>query len=154
MEGIHDEDLICARAGAIYSSRLDQIRGVSHEVEMNAAAHRITAGAAIFLVMAHQEEVVGENTAWPLAGGVAASVLTCLPDRIEPAINPNHRQFFHSLMFAVGLGYCFLKIRQLEPESKEGAIIRKIALVGIAAYLVHLALDATTAKSLPLVGRI
>ena len=121
---------------------------------MNAAAHRMTAGAGIFLVMANQEEVAGEKTAWPLVGGVAGSVLTCLPDRIEPAIHPNHRQFFHSLIFAAGLGYCFLKVKQWEPEGEEGAIVRKIALIGIAAYLVHLALDATTAKSLPMVGRL
>lgn len=121
---------------------------------MNAVAHRITAGTGIFLVMAHQEDVASEKTAWPLAGGVAGSVLTCLPDRIEPAIHPNHRQFFHSLMFAAGLGYCFLKVKQWEPESKEGAIVRKLALIGIAAYLAHLALDATTARSLPMVGKI
>jgi inner membrane protein len=121
---------------------------------MNAAAHRITAGAGIFLVMAHQEEMAGEKTAWPLAGGVAGSILTCLPDRIEPAIHPNHRQFFHSLVLAVGLGYCFLRIKDWEPQSREGTIVRKVALIGIAAYLVHLALDATTAKSLPVIGRI
>jgi inner membrane protein len=121
---------------------------------MNAAAHQMAAGAGIFLVMAHQEDVTGEKTAWPLVGGVAGSLLACVPDRIEPAIHPNHRQFFHSLVFAAGLGYCFLKVKQWEPESTEGALVRKLALIGIGAYLVHLALDATTAKSLPLVGRI
>ena len=27
-----------------------------------------------------------------------------LPDLLEPALHPNHRKFFHSLLFAAGVG--------------------------------------------------
>jgi inner membrane protein len=121
---------------------------------VNATAHRLVAGAGIGLILMAQESEQGRSTAMPLAGGMAASVLTCLPDCLEPAIHPNHRQFFHSLAFAGALIAWFVKLRDWKPETPEGIIWRALGMIAIPAYLTHLLLDATTARSLPLLGRL
>lgn len=121
---------------------------------MNAAAHQWTAGAAIGLFMANREKQEGEATLAPAAGAVLGAVLTKLPDLLEPATSPQHRQFFHSLAFAAALGYGLCKLHDWEPEDELGKLARWVGLVGGSAYLVHLALDFTTAKSLPLVGKL
>jgi inner membrane protein len=121
---------------------------------MNAAAHRWTAAGATWLVLADQEAKSGHQSGWPITGGLAASCFTCLPDCIEPAIHPNHRQFFHSIAFAVALGAGLVKLHGWKPETSQGELLRKLGMVAIGGYLIHLALDATTAKSLPLVGRL
>lgn len=121
---------------------------------MNAVAHRWAAGSAIFLVMADQENREQQNTGWPVAGGVMGAFLTGLPDKLEPALHPNHRQFFHSIVFAAALGMCWIKLREWQPETEFDGLLRKVGMIGIGAYLVHLAVDATTAKSLPLIGKL
>lgn len=40
-----------------------------------------------------------------LAMGAAAACFPSLPDVLEPAVHPNHRKFFHSVTFAVALGF-------------------------------------------------
>ena len=44
------------------------------------------------------------------------------------------------------------KLHAWEPETEAEKLMRKIALVAGGAYLIHLALDFTTRKSLPLIG--
>lgn len=70
-----------------------------------------------------------------------------LPDWIEPATNPNHRKFFHSLTAAglVGYGMFGKHTRNVEVKLKDS--VRSIGL----SYLCHLAADATTPKSIPLI---
>jgi len=121
---------------------------------MNGAAHRVVAGGAIGLFLANQESRSGQTTVWPLAGGLAGSVLTCLPDWLEPAVHPHHRQFFHSVVIAGLLGAGFVKLRDWQPETSDGVLWRRLGLLAIAGYLIHLVLDATTAKSLPLLGKL
>ncbi len=43
---------------------------------------------------------------------------------------------------------------QWEPESEGGELVRAVVLIGGSACLVHLAMDAFTRKSLPLVGKL
>jgi inner membrane protein len=121
---------------------------------MNGRAPRVVAGGAIGLFLADRESRSGQATAWPLVGGLAGSVLTCLPDCLEPALHPNHRQFFHSLIFAGLLMAAFVKLRDWQPEKPESTLWRNVGMLAIGGYLTHLALDATTAKSLPLLGRL
>ena len=74
-------------------------------------------------------------------------LLGSLPDWIEPAANPNHRKFFHSLTAAAGVGYgAFGKHTETWPDE-----VKKPVQATAVAYLSHLAADSTTAKSLPLV---
>lgn len=88
-----------------------------------------------------------------MAAGLAASVLTKLPDLLEPATSPNHRQFFHSLVFASLLGVGLYKLHQWEPDAVADKFWKALGMLAISGYLIHLALDATTAKSLPLIGK-
>lgn len=122
---------------------------------MNGPAHRTFTGLSIAAFLAMQERREGKPaTALPLAGGAAGALLACLPDLLEPAIHPNHRQFFHSVAFAGLLLAGFIKLKAFEPKTPEGELLRLLGLVAIPAYLIHLAMDATTVKSLPLLGKM
>lgn len=86
-----------------------------------------------------------------LAMGAAAAMLPSLPDVLEPAIHPNHRRFFHSVTFAIAVGYGLHRAYKWEAQESWEQLARMAALVAGAAYLAHLARDAFTARSLPLV---
>lgn len=78
-----------------------------------------------------------------LAGGLLA-------DLLEPASNPNHRQFAHSILVAVGL---VVLIAMLWHSFESMTEQRRLALSSMAvAYLSHLMLDCTTPKGIPLIG--
>ena len=87
----------------------------------------------------------------PLAAGALGAGCTNLPDILEPATSPNHRKVFHSVACAVVLIAGFKKAWDWEPDDSAGRVLRFVALAGIAGYLTHLALDATTKRSLPLI---
>ena len=74
-----------------------------------------------------------------------------LPDLFEPAVNPNHRQLFHSVAMFGAIGYGMWKLNHWKPEDDWQRLLRVLGLVGGAAYLSHLARDAFTAKSLPMI---
>lgn len=121
---------------------------------MNAAAHQLTAGLAVGLYLADGEQKGETATVQPLVGGIAAAMLTKLPDLLEPATTPNHRQFFHSVAFASLLGVGLYKLHQWQPEEAADKFWKALGLLSISSYLIHLALDATTARSLPLLGKL
>lgn len=120
---------------------------------MNAAAHQLTAGALVGLFLADKEQKSGQATAEPLISGAAAAVLTKLPDLLEPATSPNHRQFFHSIAFASLLGLGVYKLHKWEPQESGDRLWKKVGMLALSCYLIHLALDATTPRSLPLIGK-
>lgn len=120
---------------------------------MNGPTHRLVAGFAVGLYVAEKERKVGQPTAMPLVSGFAASLLTNLPDILEPATAPNHRAFFHSIVFAALVGGGIHKVYQWQPESELERFLKGLALLTGSAYLIHLALDLTTKKGLPLLGR-
>jgi inner membrane protein len=121
---------------------------------MNGTAHRL--GATIALAAAGVATAETPDAKLPRAAiaGIGGYCCGTLPDLLEPATNPHHRQFFHSLAFAVLLGYGTYKLYQWQPESSAGELVRVLGLLAGGAYLTHLALDATTKRSLPLVGRL
>ena len=121
----------------------------------NAPAH--AACAAIVLGCAHaRHEYVKQQPAsfYPFLTAALASHVGSLPDRLEPATNPNHRQFFHGVVFAVGLGFAVKQLYEWEPQSDLQALLRYMGLVVGGAYLAHVLLDALTPKSVPLLGRL
>ena len=120
---------------------------------MNAAAHQWTAALATGVVLHADERTRGEATALPIVGAGFAALATNLPDILEPAVNPHHRQFFHSLVFAGLLIAGGKALYDWNPETHEGRFWRKARLIGLGAYLCHLALDATTPRSLPFLGK-
>lgn len=120
---------------------------------MNAAAHQWTAALATGVVLHSCETERGEVTAWPLAGSGLAAFLTKLPDVLEPAVHPNHRQFFHSVAVAALLAAGWKALYDWQPESRDARFWRMVGMIGAGAYLCHLGLDALTPRSLPLIGR-
>lgn len=86
-----------------------------------------------------------------LTMGAAAALLPSLPDALEPALNPNHRQSFHSVAFGTAVAYSMRRAYLREARDPWGQVARAAILVGGAAYLAHLVRDAFTAKSIPLI---
>lgn len=73
-------------------------------------------------------------------------LLGSLPDWIEPATTPHHRQFFHSLTAATGVGYGAFGKHSEEWSEEDRKPIQATAL----AYLSHLAADAWTPRGIAL----
>ena len=121
---------------------------------MNAAEHRVFSALALGVIgvapCRNPDEILPRATVFSLGGYCCAT----LPDLIEPATSPNHRQFFHSLLFAAAMGYGLYRLYDYEPETTLGEALRNVGLIAGGAYLVHLALDATTKRSLPWVGHL
>lgn len=119
---------------------------------MNGPTHRLVAGLALGALAAHVEQRDGiKPTPMPVAAGALGAFCTNLPDWLEPATSPNHRKFFHSLTFAVLVGAALKKAWDWEPETDTDKLLRFAALAATGGYLIHLALDATTKRSLPLI---
>lgn len=118
----------------------------------NGAGH-IAAGALTGVAMACYGRSQGENGNPLLAIGTSA-VFSKLPDWIEPATNPHHRQFFHSVSFLILLGYGMKKTYDWKPGDKAGQLLRFLTLCAGAGYISHLVLDGLTPRSLPLVGKV
>jgi inner membrane protein len=80
-----------------------------------------------------------------LAAGVGM-IGGLLPDLLEPAIHPNHRQFFHSYAATALLAHAnhhVAKNVQLPADARAG-----IHLISLG-FFSHLAADAHTPKGLP-----
>ena len=97
----------------------------------------------------HQEGRHVDGTV--IAMGAATACLPSLPDILEPAHHPNHRRFFHSITFALVIGCGLRHVYKWETNDAWERFARGVLLVGGAAYLAHLARDAFTTKSLPLI---
>lgn len=83
-----------------------------------------------------------------LLGAIGGSIAGLLPDILEPATSPFHRQFFHSLTVAGLLTVTGGKIivsETIDPELKE------LLLTLIGTYGSHLVLDARTPMGLPFI---
>jgi len=121
----------------------------------NAATHMLRAATMVGGAhVAHDLHRHGQITAAPVLTGGLATLLASLPDWIEPATNPHHRQFFHSVTFACALGYGTYRLYQWEPETTGEGLLRWFLLVATGAYLAHLICDAGTPRSLPLLGKL
>lgn len=117
------------------------------------ATHRIINFAATAGYLASRHEDQQKGIAHPLIGGGASALLASLPDRIEPAIHPHHRQFFHSLAFAGMVGYGIHRAYQWKTETDGQEFLRMAAILVGSAYLLHLAADFFTARSIPVIGK-
>lgn len=117
----------------------------------NSTKHFIIGGIATFLVdCIVQKRNSGQiNFRRALGRGLLGGGIALLPDILEPAVNPDHRGFFHS--FAVGA--CLLAVNKKIKENPGIPDKTKNLLFALSsAYGSHLALDATTSKSLPLLS--
>jgi membrane-bound metal-dependent hydrolase YbcI (DUF457 family) len=85
----------------------------------------------------------GELAIYGCAGGVAG----VLPDILEPATDPNHRRFFHSVVF----GGVALYSTHASHSEKWDPASRTFARTLCWCYLSHLGGDSTTPRGIPLV---
>ncbi|MBE0458086.1 metal-dependent hydrolase (plasmid) [Pseudoalteromonas sp. KG3] len=76
-----------------------------------------------------------------------------LPYILEPALHPNHRQFFHRMTVLTLLYAGLLKAYRWSLEEPFEKFMRGMMLICGGAYLRHLICDASTPKALPLVGK-
>ena len=112
------------------------------------AAFNLVAVAAACATVQYREGRPVDSAS--VAMGAAAACLPSLPDVLEPALHPNHRQYFHSIAFALAVAYGIQRAYMWEAQTDWDRVVRAALLVGGAAYLSHLARDALTAKGLPL----
>lgn len=119
----------------------------------NALTHQSVAALVVGGWLAQLEVKEGKKTKAPLGGAVLAAICTNLPDMLEPAIHPHHRQFFHSLAFVGLIGFGMYKLYEWETKTDQEKLLKFCLLVAGGSYLIHLAMDACTRRSLPLLGK-
>lgn len=120
----------------------------------NGNFHRVVAALTVGGALAYDENKKDIASLKPLAGAGVAALTTNLPDILEPAIHPHHRQVFHSFLAAIAVGYTWKELYEWQPEEDAQKALRFLLMTGCAAYLIHLALDSLTHRSLPLVGKL
>lgn len=79
---------------------------------------------------------------------VAGGICALGPDLLEPAVHPNHRQFFHSLAVLGLLSYG--NYRALATPTL-GSQEKLAVLVSSVGYASHLLMDSVSPNSLPVV---
>ena len=118
---------------------------------MNAAEHKLGAALAVGAMTAAGTYSGNKTIEKTAAASILAYNLGTLPDLLEPAASPNHRQFFHSLACLSLVGTGMYKLYQWEAEDKLDKLIRFALLTAGGAYVTHLLMDSSTPKGLPIV---
>lgn len=117
---------------------------------MNSNEHFIVGGIVSFIASCviqkqiHGNINFGKSFCYSLIGGCVA----LLPDILEPATNPNHRDFCHS--GTVGVSSVIL-INRVKNNSNLPTEQKEFFISMISAYDSHLVLDSQTPKGLPLI---
>lgn len=122
---------------------------------MRAAAHAAISGASAFAVVSmlrHRHPAA--RLPDPVFAAVVAALASGLPDLLEPARNPRHRQFCHSAAFAALVASGMKRLYGSMPATPGEALLRDVLLSVGVGYLAHLGADGTTAFGLPLIGKI
>lgn len=121
---------------------------------MRAAAHAVIGGAAsAAVVLAIKAHYPHARLPHPAFAGVVGAIAACLPDFLEPATHPGHRQLCHSVAFAAFIVVTQKAVYEWRPETRTQEVLRDLILSIGLGYLSHLAADATTATGVPLLGR-
>lgn len=120
----------------------------------NAIAHRLGAAITLAIAVGHGEKSGSSDASKPIVAAGIGALCGTLPDLLEPACHPNHRQFFHGLACAGVVGTACYRLYQWEPQTSSEEIVRFLLLAVGGAFLTHLAMDALSPKGLPLIGRL
>jgi len=70
-----------------------------------------------------------------------------LPDLLEPATTPNHREFFHSVVLGIAICGSLIAVRNSPISAEDKLVLLSLGL----GYLTHLALDGGTPNGLPFI---
>ena len=120
----------------------------------NGETHILAGCAAGFVVACMDQGQKSEITHHPAVAMSVGAFFGKLPDLLEPATNPHHRQFCHSVAVFTAVGCGFKKAYDWKPKDPFGIILRGLALTAAGGYLSHLLFDAVTPRSLPLIGKV
>jgi len=140
---------------------------------------RIALFAQLAVEMLKPSRLEGNDRFWDVVGAcLGASFGGVLPDILEPALTPNHRQFAHGIVPAAAAAYfgecahtegcdALCAWAQQSPLLSAGAGVAsestprwlRFVIAGFfrgvpVGYLSHLVADFGTPRCLPLVGRI
>jgi len=129
-----------------------------HEHQRKGAITGCLAGAGCYFFFHFKEKEknpekkfnVLELLGYTTLGGITGAVAGVLPDKLEPASNPNHRKFCHSGIFCALLGWLTIKIVQKQNVS---LFVKVLAVAGLTGYGNHILLDSRTPKSVPLIPK-
>lgn len=123
---------------------------------MNGPVHTMVGTAAGSLVGLTADEVPEEEQFWVFLAAAAGGALGGkMPDILEPSNgNPNHRQFCHSVTVLAGISGLYALVNSWDAQTPNDRIIKYFLKGVLAGYGSHLGLDATTPRSLPLVGKL
>lgn len=91
-----------------------------------------------------------ELAAVSAAGYGAGSLGAQVPDLLEPAYHPGHRNFFHSVAFGTLAAVAVKKLND-NPAVPEG--IKLAANAGTIGFVSHLVMDGNTPAGIPLIFR-
>lgn len=120
----------------------------------NKIAHQMIAAVLTTVVITDKEAREGKQTLAPFGSAAWAAFCTNLPDKLEPAIHPHHRQFFHSVTCALLIAGGLYRLSHWDAQTEGDKLLKFCLIVAGAAYLTHLMVDACTKRSLPLLGKI
>lgn len=116
--------------------------------------HKLVGGAVGFGISALEDTSGRKATTDPITAAALGSLFGALPDVLEPAIHPHHRQFCHGLATLAVIGYGVRRAYLWQPNTDSERLWRGLALIAGGAYLSHLLLDCVTPRSLPLIGKL
>jgi len=139
----------CTLEEAAAGSRLN--RDFYPEFVMNDAAKHFVLGATLagiaYLLFCRLTEM---ELSWRgfLGSAFVGGMFALGPDFLEPALHPNHRQFFHSFT-VLGL-LCYGNYRALSTLTL-GSQEKLAIVISSVGYASHLLMDSVTPKSLPVV---
>jgi membrane-bound metal-dependent hydrolase YbcI (DUF457 family) len=120
----------------------------------NAKTHMVVGGIAGIAMLLADRNSSPESKQSPIAAAAVSTLFAKLPDILEPATSPHHRQFFHSIGVLGAVGYGMKKAYDWEPADDLESMLRFLALSACAGYVSHLLLDGTTPRSLPMLGKL
>ncbi|MBN26829.1 MAG: metal-dependent hydrolase [Alteromonadaceae bacterium] len=119
----------------------------------NAKTHMLV-GAGVGLTAALRDKKKHPASHNVVVAPAIGAFMGRLPDILEPALHPNHRQFLHGMTVLTLLTAGLLKAYRWSPDEPFEKFLRGLMLIGGGAYLSHLICDASTPKGLPLVGKL
>lgn len=105
--------------------------------------HQLVSGmiALATHVFTSKEPITAESACAAFFGGAIGAAI---PDLLEPAVHPNHRRFFHSVVFNGGVVHATLKSME-QPRTLERVFGESIAIGNIT----HVAQDSQTPAGIP-----
>ena len=121
----------------------------------NGMTHSVVGGLSGLAVSLLDTDDRGQSAHNPVLAMAVGTFFGKLPDILESALrNPHHRQFFHSVLVLVAMGAGLKNIYEWKPKDNVQEVLRCLMLCAGVGYISHLLLDASTPRSLPLIGKL